>query len=528
MRCISHLGLAVLLTNIASGQAQAPRPSFDIADVHVSPRSTWVKKFNNSFQGGWLNGDRYQLRRATLLDLIKTAYAVDADKVYGGPNWLDYDRFEVVGKAPPGTRVETLRLMLQSLLADRFKLVVRTETKPVPAYVLTATKGRSKLKAADGSGASGCTLRMVTVGSLPSQVVECRNVTMDLFASELRRFAGEQMNNLPVANQTGLDGTWDLNVQYTPWVNGRSFGGTSIEEAVDKQLGLTLKLGTAPQPVLAVESARQPSANPAGVTNALPPLPDPQFEVASVRPCKREGSSLIAPHFEAGGRVTAPCYPLLWLIQQAWDLRPEEIAGVPKWLSDAPVDMAVSIVAKAPAGNFMGVQGAQDNDALKAMMRRLLLDRYKMKVHFEDRPKDALTLTAGKPKLTKADPSKRTGCTRLELPGVTFRLVCQNITLAQFAEQIPSYDGTILYPVLDATGIQGAWDFTLDYRIRVNWSAPVGAQASGATPREAAVPSGGLSLSEAIDKQLGLKVVTSKRPEPVLVIDHMETKLGEN
>jgi uncharacterized protein (TIGR03435 family) len=541
VRASACLSFVVFLASAAYGQATKPKATFDAADVRVSPRSAWVKKNNvkDLFQGGWLNGDRYQLRRATLLDLIKTAYSVDADRVYGGPNWLDYDRFEVVGKAPPGTRAENLRLMLQSLLADRFKLVVKTGTKSVPAYVLTTTKGRSKLKAADGSGTSGCTTR---VQDGRSNVLECRNVTMDLFAAELRRFEEFRWNHLPVANQTGIDGTWDLTVQHAGFTMGMNADGTTtirdlgmgVEEAVDKQLGLTLKLGTAPQPVLNVENASQPSVNPAAAAKALPPLPDPQFEVASLRLCQGERIARVVPRFEGGGSVRAQCYPLLSIIRQAWNLDfNEQIAGVPKWLSEVSTATNVTIAAKAPAGNFVGEQGRQDNDALNVMLRHLLLDRYKMKVHFEDRPMDALTLVAWRPKLVKANPSNRTGCTHQSVemrgtPNVAHKVVCQNITLAQFAEQMQGFDPAIHYPVLDATGIQGAWDFTLNYVIRINWSAPAGALASGAAPKQAADPSGGLSLSEAINKQLGLKVVTRKRPEPVFMIDHMENKPAEN
>jgi uncharacterized protein (TIGR03435 family) len=199
------------------------------------------------------------------------------------------------------------------------------------------------------------------------------------------------------------------------------------------------------------------------------------------------------------------------LIRQAWNLDySEPIIGLPKWLSGSAFDTTITIAAKAPAGNFMGIQGAQDNDALNVMLRQLLIERYKMKVHFEDRPMDALTLVAGKPKLTKADPSKRTGCTRQsrsipKTPDTAHTVVCQNITLAQFAEQMPGFDSAIRYPVLDANRHQGA-DFT-------NWSTrgqSVPNLTSGATSKEAADPPGGVSRGRLT--QLGLKVVTSKRP----------------
>src|SRR5580704_13950987 len=137
MRRSASLGIAMLLSGAAFGQSAVTKPSFDIADVHVSPRGSWAKTAANAIQGGFLNAGRYELRRATMLDLIRTAYGLDADKVYGGPSWLDYDRFEVIAKAPPTTRPETVKLMLQSLLADRFKLVVHQDTQPLPAYALS-------------------------------------------------------------------------------------------------------------------------------------------------------------------------------------------------------------------------------------------------------------------------------------------------------------------------------------------------------------------------------------------------------
>jgi uncharacterized protein (TIGR03435 family) len=134
---------------------------------------------------------------------------------------------------------------------------------------------------------------------------------------------------------------------------------------------------------------------------------------------------------------------------------------------------------------------------------------------------------AVKPKLAKADPSNRTACTRQTPPGagaLSLRLVCQNITMAQFAEQIQSYDSNVFYPVLDGTGLAGSWDFTLNYNILTNLRG-VG---PAATPGEASVPSGVISFIDAVDKQLGLKLEKSKRPVHVLVIDHIEEKPTDN
>ncbi len=175
-------------------------------------------------------------------------------------------------------------------------------------------------------------------------------------------------------------------------------------------------------------------------------------------------------------------------------------------------------------------------------MRALLVDRFKMKVHYEDRPMDAYTLAATKPKLKKADPSTRTGCkierlTALPEPGEGPPPIvanCQNVTMAQFAERLqtiaPSY---LRYPVLDASGIDGAWDFTLTFSgvdpNRLNGgggrSGTKGGAPAAAPPGD---PIGGVSLFDAMEKQLGLKLEVHKRPEPVFVIDHIEEKPTEN
>jgi uncharacterized protein (TIGR03435 family) len=139
------ISLAVLFPAAAFCQSSVSRPAFEIADVQASPRDTWVKKWTNAMRPGILNAGRYEIRRATMLDLIKTAWSVDADKVFGGPGWLDYDRFDVIAKAPPSTKPADLRLMLRSLLADRFHLVLREDTKTAPAYVLSAGKGAPKI-----------------------------------------------------------------------------------------------------------------------------------------------------------------------------------------------------------------------------------------------------------------------------------------------------------------------------------------------------------------------------------------------
>ena len=151
MRAFARISFVALLSGGAFGQFTPTKPAFQIADIHVSPHAS-----NPIMQGGVLRAGRYELRQATMLDLIKTAYGVGPNMVVGGPSWLESDRFDVIAKAPPATSAETANLMLQELLTDRFKLVVHKDMKPMPRFVLTVGQGKPKLKEADGSGEPGC------------------------------------------------------------------------------------------------------------------------------------------------------------------------------------------------------------------------------------------------------------------------------------------------------------------------------------------------------------------------------------
>jgi uncharacterized protein (TIGR03435 family) len=146
---------------------------------------------------------------------------------------------------------------------------------------------------------------------------------------------------------------------------------------------------------------------------------------------------------------------------------------------------------------------------------------------------DAQTLVAVKPKLTKADPANHAGCARRSQQqqgrALMVQFVCQNITMAQFAEQIQAYNPDIPYPVLDGTGLAGAWDFTFNYDAfaGLNQRFPQFTGGAPAANGDAVDPAGTLSFAAALEKQLGLKLETHKRPVPVLVIDHMEEKPTE-
>jgi uncharacterized protein (TIGR03435 family) len=544
MRALAGIILSSLACTAVFAQSTDAAPTFEIADVHMSPHRAVP-----FMDGGYLRGDRYVLRQATMVDLIATAYGLDAGNVQGGPIWLETDRFEVIAKAPPTTSKETLKLMLRSLLADRFKLVSHNGSAPMPALVLSAGKGPPKMKQAEDSGEGDCQYQEPPQNPAPGTVrpveFSCHHVTMEAFTQNLHNWTGRTDS---VVDATGLKGSWDFDIKWTPQPMLQKAGaeGISIFDAVDKQLGLKLDRQTAPRPVLIVDSVNQkPTANPPGLEKSLPSPPPAQFDVAVIKPSKPD-----APFRGKinGGQVDVTGAPLKFLITFAWDLNPndeEMLVGAPKWLETDHFDILAKVVNDAPAAAAGDGRAPRiDIEDLRQMLQALLKERFKLQAHMEDRPVSAYTLIAVKPKLIKADPLSRTRCKegpgpdgkdpRIANPVLNRLQSCQNMTTAQIGDELQRVaPGYIYGPVQDSTGLKGSWDFTLSFSSADLTKAGAGTgppPAAAATSSTAAAsdPNGAVSLFDAVSKELGLKLEKERRPAPVLVIDHIEEKPTDN
>jgi uncharacterized protein (TIGR03435 family) len=517
------IGAFVILC--ASLSAQSPR--FEAADVHRSASApnpyTWAA-------GGVLRGARYDLRKATMIDLIHAAWDVEPDLIVGGPDWLAFDRFDVAAKADPATSPAAVRLMLQNLLAERFHLALHKDTRLLPAYTLTAGKGKPKLRDANATDASECRWQEQSGGAV---FEDCRNMTMDGFAAVLHNFGGNSLDS-PVVNATGIEGAWDFGFQWNSRSRAAAPGAerTTIFEALEKQLGLVLTPSTAPAQVLVIDRVNEnPAANPADTAQKIPPRMT-EFEVADLKINKagREGDSFkVTPE----GGVELHNVMLQVAMAAAWDVETayveEGFAGIPKWVFGTRVD----IQAKPP--RYPGApppqgSGSMDDDA-RLMLKNLLIERFQMKTHVENRMLDGFALVARKPKMTKAVPGRRPSCGNAKNlahdPRDTNQLIsrvisCQNVTMAQFAGVLHSLalDYIVDKEVEDATGLSGRYDFTLSYSSR----RLLGNAVSG----ESSDPNGAISLSEAISGQLGLKLEMRKRSLPIVVIDHMDETPLEN
>jgi len=208
----------------------------------------------------------------TLKKLVETAYRVQPPQVVGGPSWAGSEHFDIDGKGAPGTAGPQLRLMLRTLLQDRFALQVHEDSRVLPAYRLVVEKGGPKFQV---SGAGECPataekehpcggFRLSNRSHLYGERVGIPDLAEMLEAALGRT----------VVDQTGLGGEYSIKLDWTPDETlFPGFGaespdapkgevdGSSLFTAVREQLGLRLESFRGPVPVIVIDSASRPGAN---------------------------------------------------------------------------------------------------------------------------------------------------------------------------------------------------------------------------------------------------------------------------
>jgi uncharacterized protein (TIGR03435 family) len=254
----------VLFISLCAAQERTDTASFEVADIKPSNASNLDLRKARILPGG-----RLDVPNATLKELIIFAYGVQENAITGLAKWMDNDRFDVVAKAPADSSPQTLRPMLQSLLADRFKLTLHREDRPMSAYVLS--RGKHDLKFQPGSGGrQTCQWNMLDKGLRRR---ECHNMTMDELAKQLPGWAGIGIDR-PVVNETGLSGPYDFYFDVgMPGRNknergrGEGVSGASVPDdgpnifVAFEQVGLKLESRKTPVPVIVIDHAEPPTAN---------------------------------------------------------------------------------------------------------------------------------------------------------------------------------------------------------------------------------------------------------------------------
>jgi uncharacterized protein (TIGR03435 family) len=265
---------ALLLIVACTAQAQTG-PRFEVASIKPSgdPRNYFV---DNTSPRAFMTGARFDIQLASLMALVTTAYHVELFQV-SGPSWMSETRFDIIAKPPEGTTTGQIPEMLRALLAERFHLAVRTESKEQTVYVLSVAKDGLKLKEASGkplpkaADARHVLTEMRTENGVQtiSQVngrlwfEADRATTLDI-AHVLRGYV-----DAPVVDETGLKGIYEVSLELpsttlkaaAPTDTASDPAGISVIASVQK-LGLRLEKRKAPMDHIVIEHIdRTPTAN---------------------------------------------------------------------------------------------------------------------------------------------------------------------------------------------------------------------------------------------------------------------------
>lgn len=241
--------------------------SFEVASIKPSdPQAQGVHV-------GLSPGGIFTATNITVKNLILQAWDIRGFQISGGPAWLDTEKYDIVAKGdgsglsgdemekmPEAQRnrlMEEVRTRVRALLADRFQLKVRRETKELPLYALIVAKGGAKIQPATEDGRPGGRLSMRRGGAgteVTGQQVPLANLV---------RLLSDQVGRT-IVDKTGLNGNYDFKMTFAPDPapgQPADSDGPSIFTAVQQQLGLKLDAQKGPVEVLVIDSAQKPSAN---------------------------------------------------------------------------------------------------------------------------------------------------------------------------------------------------------------------------------------------------------------------------
>jgi uncharacterized protein (TIGR03435 family) len=279
--------LGILNVAPSGAQSVAERPEFEVASVKLNAGAGDVALIQA------LPG-RLVMTNFSLRQLILSAYGLQDYQISRDPPWIGSEHYDIQAKAEGNASVKRMEgPMLQTLLKDRFKLMLHRETKQLPVYELSVAKGGVKLQ---HSKEGGCTPYSVDSSPPPSPApgeprptfcgfprfgidglnrtlegagVSIAGLATSLARSELRR---------SIIDRTGLTGTFDVHLKWAIDAPGGLAGpgisddpgaalppanlaGPSLFTALQDQLGLKLESAKGPVEVFVIDHVEKPSAN---------------------------------------------------------------------------------------------------------------------------------------------------------------------------------------------------------------------------------------------------------------------------
>jgi uncharacterized protein (TIGR03435 family) len=234
----------IALASLAAAICLAQPPSFEVASIKPN-RDGPMTGFSEDISPNGV----FTSKNLTLWNLIRAAYSLRDNQISGGPPWINNQGFDIQAKPAPGGGPiprDQVNRMLRTLLEDRFQLKTHRETRDTSGYVLTVARDGPKLHPPGEGRQNG------TMGDLymPTSTIEglCQILEFEL--------------GRPVANHTGLSGSFELRLQWASEKHPIPDNPLpSLFTAIQEQLGLKLESQKVPVEVLVIDSVQQPSEN---------------------------------------------------------------------------------------------------------------------------------------------------------------------------------------------------------------------------------------------------------------------------
>jgi uncharacterized protein (TIGR03435 family) len=256
------LAAGLMNANQAATSNTDSAPAFEVAAIKPSD----PKAMNNGcFMKGQPGGQTFVGRCITARLLITYSYKIIDSQLVGGPDWLDTQLYDFDAKADHSLTRAELAPMLQTMLADRFKLKFHRETRTMPTLVLTVDKTGAKMTPNDGPNGWEIAITSIPGSTLPK--VKGTRCPMSYLSWWIA-----QRQDRPVVDKTNLDGFWDFTLEWVPdgMAEGRKgpigeqrppLEGPSLPTALREQLGLRLEPEKGPADVYVIDHVEKASGN---------------------------------------------------------------------------------------------------------------------------------------------------------------------------------------------------------------------------------------------------------------------------
>lgn len=265
---MKKLVLATVL--MASATAGAQAPAFDAVSIKVNRSGDQGSRFGGR-PGGII------VTNNTLRSIIRNVWNLNALQIVEGPAWIDSDRFDIVATAPGNPTRDQVVAMAKAMLAERFKLVVHNESRPLPVYALVMARPDGRLGPNLRRSTANCDLS-TTPGAPPTPppppeplagqtisacgtntapgILRAGGIQLEAFTRNMAGAAGRI-----IVDKTGLTGRFDMVMTFNQDAANTAPDLPTLFAAVQEQLGLKFEAQTAPVDVLVIDSAEKPSEN---------------------------------------------------------------------------------------------------------------------------------------------------------------------------------------------------------------------------------------------------------------------------